>query len=229
MNRGGGWFDKRTAVSNTGSILQLSPKMWFRFNVGITVTGQGVSRWADQSGNGNDLLQTTNSQRPPLQADGSMIFDGITEFLATGVITLVQPETVYLLARSVTWVLSSTIWDGTTASTSSLFHSNTTPKVSIYSGAVADENSNWPVNTYAIVCVVYNGPNCLTQINNTAPVTGDSGSAGALNGFSLGGITGAAQFANLQAKEALVFPVAHDAATRARVIGYLAGIGGLSI
>jgi len=35
-------------------------------DVGVTVTGSGVSTWADQSGNSNDFTQTVDADRPPL-------------------------------------------------------------------------------------------------------------------------------------------------------------------
>lgn len=37
---------------------------WYQLGTGITNTGAGVSKWADQSGNGNDLLQATDTNRP---------------------------------------------------------------------------------------------------------------------------------------------------------------------
>ena len=37
---------------------------WYQLGTGITNTGAGVSKWADQSGNGRDLLQATDANRP---------------------------------------------------------------------------------------------------------------------------------------------------------------------
>ena len=48
---------------------------WYQFNIGITVTGAGVSTWADQSGNGNDLLQSTDADRPSHESDGTILFE----------------------------------------------------------------------------------------------------------------------------------------------------------
>ncbi len=42
----------------------LSPLAWWRSDLGITITGSGVSTWADQSGNGYDATQSTDSYRP---------------------------------------------------------------------------------------------------------------------------------------------------------------------
>jgi len=38
--------------------------LWLRADVGVEETGAGVSLWPDQSGNGNDLTQTTDARRP---------------------------------------------------------------------------------------------------------------------------------------------------------------------
>ena len=42
---------------------------WYKQGVGITVEGQGVSVWADASGNGNKLVQAVDSNRPIPQLD----------------------------------------------------------------------------------------------------------------------------------------------------------------
>jgi len=50
-------------LSNT--VRALSPAAWYKAGVGVTVTGSGVSTLADLSGNGRDLLQSTDASRPP--------------------------------------------------------------------------------------------------------------------------------------------------------------------
>ena len=39
-------------------------KLWLRADVGVTVTGAGVSQWSDQSGNANHAVQATDANRP---------------------------------------------------------------------------------------------------------------------------------------------------------------------
>lgn len=43
---------------------RLSPIAWYRADLGITLVGSKVSAWADQSGNGNHLSQSTDALRP---------------------------------------------------------------------------------------------------------------------------------------------------------------------
>lgn len=55
-----------SASGSSASFMRaLQPAAWFRADTGVTVTGQGVSTLADQSGNGRDLLQGTDASRPP--------------------------------------------------------------------------------------------------------------------------------------------------------------------
>lgn len=62
--------------------------LWLKGDVGVTVTGAGVSTWADQSGNGRDFTQSTDADRPPKFTswqngkDAVGPADGVSEFLS---------------------------------------------------------------------------------------------------------------------------------------------------
>jgi hypothetical protein len=61
--------------------------LWVRSDAGVTADGGTVSLWADQSGNGNDLVQATTASRPQLvagEANGLPVlrFDGTNDSLA---------------------------------------------------------------------------------------------------------------------------------------------------
>tara|TARA_R100000808_G_scaffold8214_1_gene23317 strand:- start:2247 stop:2924 length:678 start_codon:yes stop_codon:yes gene_type:complete len=47
---------------------------WYQKAIGITITGSGVSLWADSSGKGVDMAQATDSERPAY-ANGVLTFD----------------------------------------------------------------------------------------------------------------------------------------------------------
>lgn len=215
------------AVDSSGRIYVtlLNPAAWFRFGIGVTVTGQGVSTWADQSGNANDLLQATDGARPPLQSDNTILFNGTDENLACANFTLAQPETFYLLGKQVTSTTSDIIYDGSTSQSASLFQTATSPNVRIQAGLAGPANSGWALGTYAAVTVVFNGASSLSQINNGTAATGDAGATDA-SGFILGALAGgASNFSNIQVKEVILFAVAHDANTRLHVARYLAHNG----
>lgn len=220
----------RAQSCGPGIIRALSPVAWYRLGVGITIA-TGVSQWDDQSGNGRHLVQATGTKQPALQADGSILFDGAADFLKTSAFTLNQPNTVYVLGRQVTWALNDFIFAGNSvaAADARIFQSAVTPAINGTAGLAMTANSDLAVNTYGVLAVSFNGASSLIQVNNNAAVTSNAGT-NPLAGFTLGSnADGTAGWGNIQVKEVILFPAAHDAATRARVIGYLAAVGGLSI
>lgn len=224
---------KRGARFGPAQILALTPAAWFRLNVGITVA-TGVSIWADQSGNGRDLLQGTGGNQPAKQADGSILFDGVAHYLKCTGFTLNQPTTVYFLGKHVTWVQNQTVFDGNTTNALRFFDVNivtSSPQMQIRTTAVVPSPTgdvNLAVNTYGAVACVFNGASSILQVNRNAPSTGDAGATNA-GGFTLGAAGGALVFGNIQVMEVILFPAAHDQATRNNVIRYLAKVGGVSV
>lgn len=211
---------------NPDLITQLKPAAWFRFGVGITVTGAGVSTWADQSGNGRDLLQGTDTNRPALQADSSILFDGVDNFLKCSAFTFNQPYTVYILGKQITWADSDRIFSGNAVNTMDLHQSSggVSPQVSLSAGSGAANNGEWALNVYAAVASVFNGASSSLRVNNTAATTGDAG-AGNAGGFELGADSGGtARWSNIQVKEVILFSGAHNTATQDRVINYLSSL-----
>jgi hypothetical protein len=221
-------FASRRGGFGAGSILALSPVAWFRSGMGIA-TATGVSQWDDQSGNARHLKQATGAAQPALQGDGSILFNGTGHFLKCDAFTLNQPETIYFLGRQVTWTLSDRIFDGETAGTGALLQVTSTPTLGINAGAAVNGNTNLAVNTYGVVAAVFNGGNSVLQVNRTAPLTGNAG-AGNMGGFTLGASGGGGSlFGNIQVKEIIIFPTAHDSNTRLNVIRYLSDVGGLAV
>jgi len=198
-------------------------KAWYRKGTGITVTGAGVSKWADQSGNGNDLLQATDTNRPSQEADGSILFDGVDNKLKCASFTLVQPETVYLLIKQVTWTANAYIFDGNTDTAMAVFLAVVTPEVRAYGGITSAVNGDLAIGSYGVLSVVFNGASSVLQVDNNTPVTGNA-STNDMGGFTLGAAGDASNFGNIQVKEVAIYNTAHDAATRAKVIAYLSNL-----
>jgi hypothetical protein len=202
----------------------LSPAAWFMHQRGITVTGQGVSQWDDQSGNGRHLLQGTDGARPALQADRSILFNGTDELL-NAVFNLAQPLTVYTLLKQVTWTGNDFIWGQNSIG---LVQVTASPQIQLSAGAALANSSDLAVDTYGVVCCVVNGASSVLQVNNNTAITGNAGAA-TISNFGLGASSAGAAFSNIEAKEVILFASAHDAATRARVVRYLSRVGNLSL
>lgn len=202
-----------------------SPAAWYRYGIGLTDAGAGAcSAWADQSGNGRDLT-AAGSARPTIQADKSLLFDGVANVLTNAGYTLNQPCSAYLLFRQVTSTSGDRIISGI-AATAVIQQTAVSARLQLFCTAGAPNNDNLALNTYGAVCAVFNGASSLIQVNNTSATTGDPGSNNP-GGFSLGASTAGSSASNIQVKEAIVFAGAHSADTRTRIIRYLSSVGGL--
>lgn len=211
-------------------ITALTPAAWYRYGIGLTDDGGGLcSKWADQSGNGRDLTAATTA-RPTIQADNSLLFDGVANVMKAAGFTFSQPETIYFLGKANTWTVGNSYFDGNSANTGRVRQLTSTPQIAASSDNIKFSSNLSPtLNVYSILITIFNGASGVFQLNNQTPVTGDFG-AGNMGGFYLGSTGGGvANFANIQVKEAILFASAHDAATRTTVITYLATVGGLNI
>jgi hypothetical protein len=217
----GGDTTRIPVLNGVSPILGLSPVAFFRYGEGITVTGAGVSQWDDATGLGHHLLQGTDSARPALQADGSILFNGTAHFLKATAFTLIQPTTVVLVVKQVSWTANDYVADGNASNSMAVYQSLTTPGLRIFAGGGITQNDGLVVGSVGVVIGVFNGASSLTSINNGTAVTGNAGAANG-GGFTLGAIgAGTSAWANIQAYEAAIFPSALSAADRARVASYL--------
>jgi hypothetical protein len=61
-------------------------QLWLKADAGVTLNGSNVSKWADQSGNGNEAIQPDSPHQPLLVKDGlngkpTIRFDGLDDRL----------------------------------------------------------------------------------------------------------------------------------------------------
>jgi hypothetical protein len=225
-------FNRWQGGGGNALIRGLSPAAWFRLGQGITITGAGVSQWDDQSGNARHLKQATDTRRPALQADGSILFDGVDNCIKTDAFTLNQPTTVYFLGKQVTWTFQDTLVDGNAGNDLRITQGavgGTTPKISIYAGTELGNITTLAVDTYGVIAAVFNGASSSIQHSLNAATTGAAGAAnaGAITLGAFGDLSSG--FSNIQVKELIVFAAAHTAAQRQSVIYYLAGVGGITV
>ena len=64
-------------------------QLWLKADAGVTLNGSNVSKWADQSGKGNDAIQPDLPRQPLLVKDGlkgkpTIRFDGLSRLGLTG-------------------------------------------------------------------------------------------------------------------------------------------------
>ena len=163
-------------------------------------------------------INSTGSKPAQIVDKPSLLFDGAAHYM-NSTFTLNQPETVYLVAKRISWTVSDGVFDGITQLKMLLNSDPGTPSVALYAGtANAPASSAWTVGSTAVIASVFNGASSSIQVNGGASTTGNPGANNA-GGFTLGrrgDVVGTE--ANFQAYEALIYSVAHDAATRANVI-----------
>jgi len=208
-------------ASRVGKPIPTALAAWYRYNTGITSSGGTVSAWANQTG-GEALVQATPGNRPTLESDGTILFNGVDQFLKTAPFTLNQPTTVYFLGRQVTWATGRYIYDGNANDNMELVQRGSSPRVDMRStSGIIQGDGQLALGTYGVVTCVFNGASSLIQTNSNSPNTGTTGTT-APGGFALGVRGGGGGFfSNQQTKEVLIYNVAHDANQRAAVIAYL--------
>lgn len=209
-------------------VATLRPAAWYQFGVGITSSASKVSQWSDQTSNVRHLLQATANNKPTLQSDGSILFDGSNFFLQTATFTLVQPSTLYMLWRQVTWNSGGVCCDGFTAASGQIVQTTGTPQINISAGSSTAANTGLAVNTYAATAAVFNGASSSLQVNKKPATTGSAGTT-AMAGLTIGADGSGGNPANVQVKEVILFNAAHNLQQQFQVINYLSNIGGLGL
>lgn len=198
---------------------------WYRYNHGIEAVSNLVSRWRDQSGNGRDLLQATATNQPTLISDGSILFDGVDNYMAA-TFTLNVPYSICILFKQVGWANAAHIFDGTTTNSFVLQQITASPQLRLADSALGTSTtSDLSVDTYGVVFASQSGTTGTLVVNNGSAVTGTLLGTN-MGGFTLGTNAGGGDPANIQVKEVLIYSAALDASTRAQLVNYLTHVNG---
>ncbi len=216
------------AVASNGAVyaVDLTPTARYIAGRDVTLSGSDVVDWGDVSGNSRDLVQGTGANRPTYQSDGSILFNGTDEWLATGTFTLNQPFTVIFVGKQITWTSNDIIFDGFTYQSAMLAQGGVSPQVFPFAGSVGAVNGNWALDTTAVIQTVFNGASSLTSVNGTDVAA----SVGAQNaaGFTLGaGGAGTGNFSNVQIWEVVILAGAASSTVRGYFDAYFKAKYGL--
>lgn len=202
----------------------------YRHNTGITEAGSGVSKWEDQSGNGYDFEQTTDANRPTLEADGSILFNGVDQWLETARYDIWLPATIYMVFnfQSKNTGGTSHLLNSKDTSRLAILYDDTTSQDSL-SLAASTENGDATcdapgLDEWTVVTVVGHGDtdSALIAVGNT---TGDMGTLTATpfkwRGLTLGREYNNTNYSNIRIKELRVYDVQHAAGQRQRIVNSL--------
>ena len=180
-----------------------------------------ASAWLNSIGAAPSLAQASGAAQPTINADGSLTFDGISQYMQMAT-TLVQPAVVILVFNQITWTGNDIIFDGNTAATQ-LYQKTASPDLSLYAGLDGPLLTTLAVNTKAIVTGVFNGASSALYLNNGSAVTGNS-STNNPGGLTLASNRAAAAFSNIQVYEVILLNAVPSAAKLANILALLNAI-----
>lgn len=210
------------AVNQNGAvhITDMSAVAWYMAGVGQTNVSGACSVWADQSGNSRNLTQGTGANRPAIQSDGSLIFDGTDDYMESPAFALPQPFTIYLVLQQISYTDLDTIYDSLATSFTALYQRAPSPNINMFCVADGPSITTLSVGTTGVHTAVFNGASSLAQLNNGTAATGNPG-ATAMDGLTLGARNDLANFANVRVWEMIVRTGADSAAARKYFVDYL--------
>ena len=196
---------------------------WYKYNSGIISASSLVSQWNDLSGNGRHLLQATATNQPTLMSDGSILLDGLDNFMQAA-FTLNQPCTFYLIVEPITFTANAFLFDAVTSATMLCRQDDSGVSATLDIAAGVEFNqaiTSFTLGACGVVSVVFNGASSLGQLNNNAPTSSNAGTNNS-DGFTLGSIgAGSSNFSRIKVKEGLAYSVAHTATQREQMWQYL--------
>ncbi len=200
---------------------------FYDYTIGVTQSGNRISKWEDRLGSGHDLLMATANHQPTLMSTGvyfpgqQYIYDN-SAVLKTIAFTLNQPVFYYIVCKQTEWNAGRYIFDGNGADSGLLFQNLTTPKLRAYAGSLSGENANLSVDTWGIIRVCFNGASSKLQINETAAITGNFGASNP-GGFTLAssGALGNQTPCKMEVKEVIIRKVADDSPDESIIYNYL--------
>ncbi len=185
-----------------------------------------IHQWTDISGNGNHLLQATETNKPLrvaglLNGYDGVRFNGVDNFLKTLDFTWNQPETIYIVFNQVSWINTDRIFDGKILNSGNFTQKTSSPNLLIHAGVTFGEISDFTIGSFHIGTIIFNGANSLIQHNNGTTLLGDAGTND-MGGFTLAAAGDSSLFGNIEVMEKIGYDtITHTAEQRTQVKNYL--------
>lgn len=152
---------------------------------GAALSGETVSRWLDQSGNGNHVTQSTFSKRPTWVASG-VTFDGVDDWLSN-TMALTQPNWLLLVVTHSGLVGVQALFDAIT--NQQIFRTNGTTYEQTAGTLLSGGTATLATRIYF---VKFSGASSEMRRDGIQILSGDAGATNLTGGLILGAAKGTA-------------------------------------
>ena len=196
-----------------------------------TLNGSGISELYDLSGNGNRLTNATAANQPALtNSNGRIVayFDGVDDFLKTATFPLVQPTSVFMGLKQVTWTSADRIFDGYNADSPRVYQTVSEPTLRFYDGTSASSSlSTVSMGQFRVLSLLANG--AASQLSDGLISTAVGSITKNMDGITIASAASALTgLGNIETSDILVFQGApSEAWQRYNILG-LARLNGIN-
>lgn len=200
---------------------------WLRADALALNNNDPVASWTDSSGLAHHAVQASGTLQPLYQTNQvnslpALLFDGVDDFLQTGVFTLSHPCTAFVVVKQVTWTGSDRIHEGRSAGNTLLLRQNSaTPSIQMVGTNSGTTVVGPAIGAWGLVTEVWNAASSAIAINGGADAAFDLGVAKTPNGLSLGSSHAGISNGNVSIAEFIVYDTALSAPSIALVKAYL--------
>lgn len=211
-----------TAAFSPDSVAGL--QVWFKADSGTSTTTDGVaiSQWNDSSGNTRHATQATGSLQPIYKAaiqNGLPVvrFDGADDQLKTGIFTLNQPTTWFIVGayRGVFNAAKNVFTDGLSAAFCNVISRDGATLQGCFAGITALDVTTTP-QAFHVYTVLFNGASSEIRVDGGIAITGNAGTNNA-GGVSLGASATGTQTGDADLAEVLAYSITPSTINRQNI------------
>lgn len=200
---------------------------WFKADTLVLNNDDPVATWTDSSGLTHHEVQASGSLQPlyktnQVNGQPAVLFDGIDDFLQTGVFTLSHPCSVFIVVKQVTWTSGDRIHEGRSAASTLTFRqTSATPQVQMVGTNSGTTVVGPAIGAWGLVTEIWDAAASSIAINGGVDTVFDMGVAKTPNGITLGSSHAGISNGNVSIAEFLVYDTALSAPNQALVKAYL--------
>jgi hypothetical protein len=201
--------------------------LWVKGDTGITLNGSKVSAWADQSGNGKNLIQNTAGNQPTYLASAKNGKPGVrftiaaTSFMSTSNFASAIAHPMIFIVYTQTQVVAGNqeyVFDAGGGDRVQM-NKNQNNRTAMYAGAQIQINETYPLSWRIRVCS-FNGSSGAMYTNGVQNIAGNVGNQTMPN-FVLGRWAGGSAYSEFDVAEILIYNSILSDSDRNNVEGYL--------